>query len=161
MPRHRPTRAERRAGQPVRYTLYLKSILRLLDGLGIALSDCCAGVGRWSWVETLIPADSAVAHSAGSAGAVLEKIPGLQGPIDDCFMTPFLIVLPGGVGGGSSSRGDVEQWAEAEAAHFARRWEGLCRGAPRLKRDFEVTAADRRDFSLVLWGTPETNRCVL
>ena len=38
----------------------------------------------WAWVEDM-PIES---------NTRLAKIPGLQGPIDDAFMGPFLIVLP-------------------------------------------------------------------
>ncbi len=83
----------------------------------------------------------------------LGKRPGLQGPIDDAFLSSFLVVTPSG----KSSNPLVERWVQFELAHFLHRWESLYRGSPRVKQDSEVTQDDLARHNLVLWGTPESN----
>jgi hypothetical protein len=83
----------------------------------------------------------------------LHKVPGLQGPIDDAFMGPFLVVLP------SKPCADaaVERWVQGESAHQRERWAALMRGEPRVKQDSEVTAEDIAAYHLVLWGDAAAN----
>jgi hypothetical protein len=82
------------------------------------------------------------------------KRPRLQGPIDDAFLEPFLVVTPGG----TSPHPQVQRWVEFELQHFLDRWEGVFRGRPRVKRDSEVTEDDLARYHLVLWGDPDSNR---
>ena len=86
----------------------------------------------------------------------LAKTPGLQGPIDDAFLSSFLVVTPSG----TSSSPLVERWVQFELAHFLHRWESLYRGSPRVKSDQEVTQDDMARHHLILWGTPESNSLV-
>lgn len=85
--------------------------------------------------------------------AILAKRPGLQGPIDDAFLTPFLVVIPSG----RSTHPQVQQWVEFEQPHFLERWEAAFRGTARVKRDADVTADDMSRYHLVLWGDPSSN----
>ena len=58
-----------------------------------------------------------------------------------------MIVLPDLEGAAATSaepeRSAVHSWVDFESAHFIERWEGLCRGACRVKRAAEVTAVRR------------------
>lgn len=81
------------------------------------------------------------------------KRPGLQGPIDDAFLEPFLVV----VGSGRSERAETQRWVEFEQQHFLERWQALFRGRARVKRDTEVTSDDLARYHLVLWGDPASN----
>ena len=100
--------------------------------------------GRWQWNrEDFDPAKSLV------------KSPGLQGPIDDAFLEPFLIVIPSG----RSKNDRVQQWVEFELAHFQDRWRSLYRGEARTKRDVDVTTEDMR-MNLILWGDPDSNQVI-
>ena len=83
----------------------------------------------------------------------LHKIPGLQGPIDDAFMSSFLVVLPSK----PSADATVERWVKGESAHQLERWAALMRGDARVKKDSEVTAEDIANCNLVLWGDPASN----
>ena len=83
----------------------------------------------------------------------LWKRPGLQGPIDDAFLEPFLVVLPGGVSRDSA----VERWVQFELAHFRQRWQDVYRGNLRTKLDSNVTPDDIAQFHLIIWGDPLSN----
>jgi predicted esterase len=83
----------------------------------------------------------------------LWKVPRLQGPIDDAFLDPFLVVLPTGV----SPHPKFQAWQTAEREHFLTRWRGLMRGSARVKNDVDVTAEDAQQYHMILWGDPESN----
>ena len=84
----------------------------------------------------------------------LKKRVHLQGPIDDVFMDPFLVVFPSG----RSSNTEVQEWLDFEQQHFMDRWRALFRGEARVKKDVDVTADDLLKYHIVAWGTPETNQ---
>ncbi len=84
---------------------------------------------------------------------VLRKKPGLQGPIDDAFMEPFLFVRPTG----TATHDAVGAWAAAELARAVAQWRSQFRGDARVKDDVDVTAEDIAQRHLVLWGDPASN----
>ncbi|GIW95202.1 MAG: hypothetical protein KatS3mg110_3243 [Pirellulaceae bacterium] len=84
----------------------------------------------------------------------LWKKPGLQGPIDDLFFEPFLVVVPSG----RCWHPNVDRWVRSELQHFRRRWKTLMRGELRIKKDAEVTREDMANYHLVLWGDPQSNK---
>lgn len=86
----------------------------------------------------------------------LHKLPGRQGPIDDVWMEPFLVVLPSG----KAAHPQVEAWTQAEVAHFQDRWRRLFRGDLRVKKDHEVTDEDVAGYNVVLWGDRRSNRLI-
>ncbi len=83
----------------------------------------------------------------------LRKKTKLQGPIDDAFMEPFLVVTPDG----KSNNQILERWVKFEMAHFDKRWRELMRGKLRVKRADQVSVADISQYNLILWGSPESN----
>jgi hypothetical protein len=83
----------------------------------------------------------------------LQKRPGLQGPMDDVLLTPFLVVMPSK----PSQHPAVERWTQYEMARFAKQWRELFRGTLRVKKDTEVTAEDVKQYSLICWGDPTSN----
>jgi pimeloyl-ACP methyl ester carboxylesterase len=99
--------------------------------------------GRW----TLLTEPSA--YPPGT----LVKSPGLQGPIDDIFMTPFLVVTPSA----PCASEPVQKWVDFELRHFHDRWRATFRGELRMKKDTDVTAADIAKYNLVLWGDRSSN----
>lgn len=83
------------------------------------------------------------------------KRPGLQGPIDDAFIDPFLVVLPGG-----KSTPQIDRWVAFELAHFLMRWRDVYRGTLRIKRDTEVTDDDLARYHVVCWGDAKSNTLI-
>jgi pimeloyl-ACP methyl ester carboxylesterase len=81
------------------------------------------------------------------------KRPGLQGPIDDAFMSRFLVVPPDQAP--ASPR--VARWVDFELDHFRSRWRALMRGDLPEKAADELDADDLREANLILWGDPESN----
>ncbi|WP_406695934.1 CocE/NonD family hydrolase [Singulisphaera sp. Ch08] len=66
------------------------------------------------------------------------KRPGLQGPIDDAFTTPFLCVR----GTGTPWNPAVQAWSDANLKRFAAEWNQYFRGELPIKDDTAVTADD-------------------
>jgi hypothetical protein len=86
----------------------------------------------------------------------LHKTHGLQGPIDDAFLDPFLLVRPTGT-----------PWNAVAHEHALRRLEKFdqtyarfYRAHPRVKNDTDVTEADFRKYNVVLFGDPGSNRWI-
>jgi dienelactone hydrolase len=85
----------------------------------------------------------------------LRKGHGLQGPMDDAFMEPFLVISPEPPLPGASSTAASDWWL-SEYRHFRDRWASVFRGSPRFAGD-DAARYDSKDH-LVLWGLPASNR---
>ena len=81
------------------------------------------------------------------------KRPGLQGPIDDAFTSPFLCVR----GTGTPWHPQVQAWADANLRRFAYEWSRYFRGELPVKDDTAVTQEDCRRCNLILFGDPGSN----
>jgi pimeloyl-ACP methyl ester carboxylesterase len=79
----------------------------------------------------------------------LRKRHGLQGPVDDAFMSRFLMVTP--TAAAPSDR------VKSELARALREWRKQFRGEALQKADQDVTDADISSSNLVLWGDPASN----
>lgn len=96
--------------------------------------------GHWSWGEI----------------DEVRKIAGLQGPIDDAFLDPFVVVRPF-----SPSRFPaVQRWMEFELPHFVDRWRALMRAELRVEDAEDLDYVDLQEKNLLLWGEPETNALI-
>jgi hypothetical protein len=84
------------------------------------------------------------------------KRPGVQGPIDDAFTSPFLCVR----GTGTPWSPAVQAWSEASLRRFAYEWRRYFRGELPVKDDTAVTAEDVRRCNLILFGDPGSNRWI-
>jgi poly(3-hydroxybutyrate) depolymerase len=82
------------------------------------------------------------------------KRPGLQGPIDDAFTGPFLVV----VGTGTPWSQAVARWSDDRLARFRDDWARFLRGDIGVKKDAELTPDDIEGHHLVLFGDPGSNR---
>lgn len=95
--------------------------------------------GKWSLVEKL---------EGGQ-----RKVHGLQGPIDDAFMSSFIFVRPTG----KAMNEKVAAWSASEMNHAVTQWRAMFRGEARIKNDTEITDADIASSNLILWGDPSSN----
>lgn len=81
------------------------------------------------------------------------KRPGLQGPIDDAFTTPFLCVR----GTGTAWNPAIQSYTDASLRRFSAEWQHYMRGDLPIKDDTAVTEDDVRTRNLILFGDPGSN----
>lgn len=84
----------------------------------------------------------------------VRKRPGMQGPIDDAFCSPFVFVMPSR----PATHGAVQRWIKREMDYAGSRWQTLMRGDARFVQDTDVTEAMIRDCNLVCFGDFTSNR---
>jgi len=84
----------------------------------------------------------------------LHKRHGLQGPIDDAFMSSFIFVRPTG----SPAAPGIAKWVAAEQERAIREWRRQFRGEAQVRDDAQITDAEIASSNLVLWGDPGSNR---
>jgi len=149
----------KRLGNRSRYEIKTKNLNRLtlreteraatvvIDGQSLAVSPgkelaLAKAGGKW--------------QVAGGEPAGLRKRHGLQGPIDDAFLEPFLIVKPTGVPWNEAAH----RQALAILARFDSHYKLAYRGHLRVKDDKDVTAADLEKYHVVLFGDPGSNRLI-
>ena len=80
----------------------------------------------------------------------------MQGPIDDAFLDPFLLVRPTG----KPWNNEVNAQALRTMARFDRLWGRFSRGHPFVKDDKDVTDADFARYHVVLFGDPGSNKWI-
>jgi peptidoglycan/xylan/chitin deacetylase (PgdA/CDA1 family)/pimeloyl-ACP methyl ester carboxylesterase len=86
----------------------------------------------------------------------LRKTHRLQGPIDDAFLDPFLLVRPTGTPWNPSAHEHALKRLERFDQSYAR----FYRAHPRIKNDTDVTEADFGRYNVVLFGDPGSNRWI-
>jgi hypothetical protein len=84
----------------------------------------------------------------------LHKTHALQGPIDDAFLDPFLLVRPTGTPWNQAAH----ELALKRLARFDETYAHFYRAHPRVKNDTDVTEADFAKYNVVLFGDPGSNR---
>jgi hypothetical protein len=104
----------------------------------------------------LIKAGGAWRLASSRDQSVLRKKHGLQGPIDDAFLEPFLCVKPTGAPWNAAAN----QQALRELEHFDRVHAKYLRGNVRIKDDKDVTEDDLKRYHVVLFGDPGSNRLI-
>jgi pimeloyl-ACP methyl ester carboxylesterase len=91
-----------------------------------------------------------------SKDATLHKTHALQGPIDDAFLDPFLLVRPTGTPWNTA----VNQQALKTLARFDRLYAKFFRAHPRTIDDKDVTESDFAKYNVVLFGDPGSNKWI-
>ncbi len=86
----------------------------------------------------------------------LRKRHGQQGPIDDAFLEPFLLVRPTGTPWNAAAHDQ----ALRILARFDRVYARYYRAHPRIKDDKDVTAEDFAKYHVALFGDPGSNRWI-
>lgn len=92
----------------------------------------------------------------GVAKPALVKKHNLQGPVDDAFMSAFIVVKPTG----KSRNEKFDQWSKSEMERFIIQWRRQFRGDPIVKNDVDLTAADLSS-NLIVFGDEESNKVIL
>jgi hypothetical protein len=87
----------------------------------------------------------------------LQKVAGLQGPIDDAFTEPFLLVRGTGDRPWHTA---VQKYAEANLKRFVAEWSRFMRGKLEAKDDINVTSEDIARKNLILFGDPSYNSLI-
>ncbi len=117
----------------------------VIDGDSVALKPTGATTlvrssERWQATESALP--------------ILVKKPQLQGPIDDAFLEPFVVVTPSG----KSKSPLVERWVQFELQHLRDRWKAVFRGDLPEIRDDQINEAIMKSKHLVVFGDLDSNR---
>jgi pimeloyl-ACP methyl ester carboxylesterase len=89
-------------------------------------------------------------------GPGLRKRHGMQGPIDDAFLEPFLVVRPTGVPWNAAANRQALKTLE----RFDRQYTLAFRGRIRVKDDTDVNEQDFQKYHVVLFGDPGSNRWI-
>jgi dienelactone hydrolase len=84
----------------------------------------------------------------------LVKKHGLQGPVDDAFLSRFVFVPPSG----RSPHPRVDEWARGEFERATLEWRRQFRGDARVVADDALSDAEIAGSNLVLWGDVQSNR---
>jgi hypothetical protein len=84
----------------------------------------------------------------------LKKQSGLQGPIDDAFLSSFLMVTPSR----QPMNDNLGKWVQEEQTRAIKHWRQHFRGHARVKKDKEVSEEDIAKHNLILWGDYASNR---
>ncbi len=93
-----------------------------------------------------------VAEAAVETG--LHKRHGLQGPVDDAFLSSFVMVSPTG----TPLVPGIASWVAAQEKRAIADWRSQFRGYAQVRDDRDVTDADIASSNLILWGDPGSNR---
>ena len=107
-----------------------------------------------SWTVHFRKSGSQWAATDSTTVPGLHKQHGLQGPVDDAFLSSFIFVSPTGT---PFSQG-VAKWVTYEQERAIREWRRQFRGEAQLRRDSDVSQADIASSNLVLWGDPSSNK---
>jgi hypothetical protein len=92
----------------------------------------------------------------GAQSKGLRKTHGLQGPIDDAFLEPYLLVRPTGTPWNAAAH----EQALRILQRFDRVYARWYRAHPRIKDDKDVTAEDFARYHVALFGDPGSNRWI-
>ncbi|MCA9216352.1 MAG: hypothetical protein KDB27_24960, partial [Planctomycetales bacterium] len=83
----------------------------------------------------------------------LVKCHDLQGPIDDAFMSSFIVVTSSD----ECSSANMNAFRKSEQLRLIREWRRHFRGDAVVKADKDITDDDIRSSNLVLFGSPDSN----
>lgn len=86
----------------------------------------------------------------------LRKTHALQGPIDDAFLDPFILVRPTGTPWNNA----VNKQALTTIERFDRLYAKFFRAHPRIVDDKDLTDADIAKYHVVLFGDPGSNKWI-
>ncbi len=108
------------------------------------------GVGAGTRLRLALDANGLWKTATPPSGRL--KRAGLEGPVEDAFMSPFLLVY------GTTSNTAFARWiVKSEADRLAADWFRMYTQPPRMKADVEVSEEDLANYNLILYGGPNDN----
>jgi len=87
---------------------------------------------------------------------MIQKVPRLQGPIDDAFTDGFICVT----GGGTAWNEAIQQSTDAQLARFEKEWDKWLRGKVVVKTEGDIADEDISARNLILFGDPGSNSLI-
>ena len=122
------------------YTLEIDGDSVKVDDAGFAIGSVALRKSEQGW-------------QFGEGDEGLAKRPGVQGPIDDAFLSSFIVVPQSG----DSPHPKAQRWIDFERNHFQKRWRALMRGGIDRREPREVESNHVNESNLILWGDPVSN----
>jgi hypothetical protein len=107
-----------------------------------------------SWVSHFRKIDGKWQRVDKIDDGTLRKRHGLQGPIDDAFMSSFVMVKPTG----TPINDKVGKWIDSEMQHAVDHWRKQFRGELKPLDDTQVDDKTIASSNLILWGDPQSNK---
>jgi dienelactone hydrolase len=107
-----------------------------------------------SWTAHFRKSGDAWAAVTSADDGTLAKRHGLQGPVDDAFMSRFVMVRPTG----KAAHESIGAWTHAEMNRAVVQWRQMFRGEAQVKDDLAVMDEDIANSNLILWGDPSSNK---
>jgi len=107
-----------------------------------------------SWVAHFLKTPSGWTVVTAAPPSGLQKVHGLQGPIDDAFLSRFVFVRPTG----SPMNAQTGAWEAEELQHASSEWRRQFRGDPLSKDDDQITGEDIANANLICFGDPSSNK---
>jgi len=141
-----------RTGEGKRYTVTTKNVNALSIESPVA-AITIDGQALEPHAKASFEKTNGVWTVAAGAAAGLQKVHGLQGPVDDAFMDGFLCVRPTGAAWNPAA----QAWAKTALDVFSANFAKWLRGDVRVKDDRAVETGDIADYNLILFGDPGSN----
>ena len=142
-----------------RYTIKTDNIIRLT----LRETGSAHGIEIDGQKVAVKPAPELTLEKSGGSWRVarghesgLHKTHALQGPIDDAFLDPFILVRPTGQPWNDA----VNKQALQTLTRFDHLYAKWFRAHPRTVDDKDLTAADMAKYHVVLFGDPGSNRWI-
>lgn len=130
-----------------------------LDGALLPLREAAEGLLPDVWFTRSKDGWSLLSYAesrAASGNPGVRKRPGLQGPIDDAFMSSFIAVR----GTGTAANQTAGHWAEQQLTLFQEEYAKWMRADIRVIDDAEVTAEHMERNHLILFGDIRSNSLI-
>lgn len=124
-----------------------------IDGAALAGAAVAAD---GSWTGRFVKSANGWATASDAPPAGLQKVHGLQGPIDDAFLSSFVFVRPTG----TPMSAATGAWAAAELEHAISEWRRQFRGEPMVMDDNRITQKDIDCSNLICFGDPSSNQMI-
>lgn len=111
---------------------------------------------RASFSKTNQSSEWSLIDSESSSSDKLTKSPGIQGPIDDAFLSRFIAVSPEGKGLNQNH----DAFSKNELDTLREEWNHQFRGKILEKKASHITETDIANSNLILFGDPKNNEII-